>query len=263
MLCAAIIAAGTCGCANADAADDPIVIFDTSESVRFWWTELAFFDDQPKAWDGVASPEFSARVRALAGPFEAKMEIGALADRFVHFESFDADSLRAAVQFGWNAGNWSTVLEWEGFDVFEPGIGAFYVGFNTYDVRVSKRFAANVVRNLPDGLFQASLTAGYVASTLNPLEKRFAELELEWVQPCGGGLALAIAPKLELGDYLRFAAEKRRDAIVSLRVAPTYNIAKGVTLTLEGQVSFAFSTLSTKSGETWALTPIFRFQVEL
>ena len=263
MLCAAVVAAGACGCAKADAADDPIVIVDTSESVRFWWTELAFFDDQPKAWDGVASPEFSASVRALAGPFEAKMEIGALADRFVHFESFDADSLRAAVQFGWNAGNWSTVLEWEGFDVFEPGIGAFYVGFNTYDVRVSKRFAANVVRNLPDGLFQASLTAGYVASTFNPLEKRFAELELEWVQPCGGGLALAIAPKLELGDYLRFAAEKRRDVIVSLRVAPTYNIAKGVTLTLEGQASFAFSTLSTKSGETWALTPIFRFQVEL
>ena len=262
ILRAAIVAAGGCGCASAD-EPAPIAIFETSESVRFWWTELAFFDDQPKAWDGIVSPEFSASVRALVGPFEAKAEIGALADRFVHFEPFDADSLRAALQFGWSAGDWSYVLEWEGFDVFEPGIGAFYVGFNTYDVRIGRRFAASMFRDLPAGLFQASLTGGYVASTFNPLERRFAEFELEWVQPCGGGLALSIAPKLELSDYLHFAAEKRRDAIISLRIAPTYNISEGITLTLEGQASFAFSTLNTKSGETWALTPIFRFQVAL
>ena len=263
VLCAVIVAAGGCGYTNADEPDEPIIILETSESARFWWTELAFFDDQPKAWDGIVSPEFSAAVRALAGPLEAKVEIGAIADRFAHFESFDADSLRAAVQFGWNAGDWSYVLEWEGFDVFEPAIGTFYVGFNTYDVRVAKRFTANIFHELPAGLFQASLTGGYVASTFNPLEKRFVEFELEWVQPCGGGLALSIAPKLELSDYLRFATEKRRDAIVSLRLAPTYNISEGITLTLEGQASFAFSTLSTKSGETWALTPIFRFQVAL
>lgn len=267
VVCAAIVAAAACGWADADTPDDPakgtVVIADTSESVRFWWTELALFDDQPKAWDAVASPEFSASVRALAGPFEAKVEIGALADRFVHFETFDADSLRALVLVGWNVSAWSAIVEWEGFDVFEPGIGAFYVGFNTYDVRVSRRFAARVIGGLPDGLFQASLTAGYVASTFDPVDKRFAELEVEWFQPCGNGWAFAIAPKLELGDYLHFGPEKRRDAIVGLRVAPIYNIAEGMTLTLEGQASFAFSTYSTKSGETWAVTTIFRFQVEL
>jgi len=125
VLCAAIVAAGGSSYANAKEPDEPIVIFETSESARFWWTGLAFFDDQPKAWDAVVSPEFSATVRALVGSFEAKVEIGAIADRFTHFESFDADSLRAAVQFGRNAGDWSYVIEWEGFDVFEPGIGTF------------------------------------------------------------------------------------------------------------------------------------------
>lgn len=130
-------------------------------------------------------------------------------------------------------------------------------------MRVGRRFAAKVIDGLPDGLFQASLTAGYVASTFDPLDKRFAELEVEWFQPCGDGWAIAVAPKLEFGDYLQFAAEKRRDAIVSLRVAPIYNIAEGMTVTLEGQASFAFSTFGTKSGESWAVTPIFRFQMAL
>jgi hypothetical protein len=199
----------------------------------------------------------------LIGPFDAKLEIGAIADRFAHFQSFDADSLRAAVQFGWNRGDWSYVLEWEGFDVFEPGIGDFYIGFNTYDVNVSRRFAASMIERLPAGLFQASLTAGYAASTFDPLERRFAEFELEWVQPCTGGMTMSFAPKVEFSDYPHFSAAKRQDAIFSLTLAPTFNIAEGLTLTLEGQGSFAFSTVSSKSGETWAITPTLRFQSRL
>lgn len=261
---AALCVASACGRALAqDPGTEPIVVFETSESVRYWATELAFFDDQPKAWDAIVSPEFSAALRATAGSFDARVEIGALSDRFVHFEDFDADSLRAMLQFGWRSGDWSAVLEWEGFDVFEPGIGDFYVGFNTYDLRVGKVFTAEVLKDRPEGLFLLSLTAGYAASTFDPLDKRFAELELEWVQPCGGGWAFAIAPKVELADYPRFSTEERRDATFSLRMAPTYNIAKGTTLTLEGQASFAFSSLATKTGETWAITPIFRFQTAL
>lgn len=258
----ALVVASTFGVAAAQEVEPAAqtIIFETSQSARFWWTELAFFDDQPKAWDGIASPEISVTVRALMGPFDAKLEIGAIADRFTHFQAFDADSLRAAAQFGWNPGNWSFVLEWEGFDVFEPGIGDFYVGFNTYDVRVSKRFTANMIERLPAGLFQASLTAGYVASTFDPLERRFAELELEWVQSCGGGVTISLAPKIEFSDYPHFAATKRQDAIFSVRLAPTYNISEGLTLSLEGQASIAFSTLDTKTGETWAITPILRLQ---
>jgi hypothetical protein len=251
-----------CGYASAQEAapTTSTFIFDTSQSVRFWWTETAYFDDRPKAWDGIASPEISASLRALSGPFEAKVEIGAIADRFNHFQDFDADSLRAAVQFGWNPGDWSYVVEWEGFDVFEPGIGDFYVGFNTYDINVSRCFALNMIERLPAGLFQASLTAGYVASTFDPLERRFAEFELEWVQPCSGGMTMSLAPKVEFSDYPHFSVAKRQDAIFSLTLAPTFNVAEGLTLTLEGQGSFAFSTLGSKSGEAWAITPTLRFQ---
>lgn len=258
----ALVGANICGCAFAQEAVPATAnfIFDSSQSVRFWWTEIAHFDDNPKAWDEIASPEISASVRALVGSFEAKVEIGAIADRFDHFEYFDADSLRAAVQVGWNPGDWSYVLEWEGFDVFEPGIGDFYVGFNTYDVSVSRRFAANMIERLPAGLFQASLTAGYVAATFDPLERRFAEFELEWVQPLTGGMTMSFAPKIEFSDYPHFSAAKREDVIFGLTLAPTFNVAEGLTLTLEGQGSFAFSTLGSKSGEAWAITPTLRFQ---
>lgn len=265
VLCAALVAAAACGDVRADAPESAaqIVIFETSASARLWWTELAFFDDQPKAWDAIVSPEFSASLRVLTGAFEAKIEVGAIADRFAHFQAFDADLLRAAVQFGWNPGDWSYVIEWEGLDIFEPGIGDFYVGFNTYNARVSKRFTASIVGGLAEGLFQASMSAGYVASTFDPLERHFAELEIEWVQRLGGGMTFSVAPKIELSDYPHFAAAKRQDAILSLKLTPTYNVATGITLSLEGQGSIALSTLDTKSGETWAITPILRFQTAL
>lgn len=262
-LCAGVIAACACGAAWADEPGELTAIFETQASVRFWWTEFVFFDDSPKAWDAIASPELYANLRVLEGPFEAKIEIGALADRFTAFTDFDADSLRALVSFGWNSGDWSFTLEWEGFDVFEPGIGVFYLGFNTYDLRVSKRFAETIIEDLPPGLFQASLTGGYVASTFDPLQRRFAKLELEWFQPFGDGAALVIAPKLELSEYPEFGVEGREDAVLTLRVAPTYNLRGGVTLSLEGQGSFAFSSSSNKTGETWSITPMFRFQTAL
>jgi len=258
-----ILGAGICGPAAASETSDNSAVFEASQSVHFWWTELTFFDDSPKAWDRIVTPELAVSVRASSGNFEASLEVGALSDRFEHFGAFDADSLRALAQFGWNSKNWSVVLEWEGFDVFEPGIGDFYVGFNTYDLFVAKRFTASVIEGLPLGLFEASLTAGYVASTFNPLDKRFASFELAWVQPIGGKMTLKVAPKIEFGDFLHFSTRTRRDVTAQLRISPAYNLSDGVTLSLEAKGSFAFSTLETKTGETWTLTPTLTFQTPL
>jgi hypothetical protein len=251
-----------CACGRAQ-AQDSTVVFEASESTRFWWTELAQFDDSPKAWDGIVSPEIAASLRAVSSAFEARVEVGALADRFAHFEDFDADSLRAMVQAGFTAGGWTALVEWEGFDVFEPGIGDFYIGFNTYDLRLGRPFTLQVLDGRAEGLFYLSLTGGYVATTYDPLDKHFVEVELEWVQRFGGGVALAIAPKIELAEYARFPGGGRRDATFGLRVAPTLNIAEGVTITLEGQATAAVSTVAAKTGESWAITPIVRFQTAL
>lgn len=263
VLAAASIAASLCVSVRAEESAGPALYLETTESVQFWWTELADFEDRPKAWDAIVSPEFAASLRVVAGAFEATAEIGALADRFDHFGAFDADSLRAYVSVGWNSGAWSYALEWEGFDVYAPGYGAFYVGFDTYDVYVAKRFTANLVPNLPAGQLTASLTAGYVDATYAPLDVSFASLELEWTQPGRGRLSLAVAPKFEVDLFPHFSARQRRDAIISLRLAPSYAIGEHVTLTLEGKASFAFSTLETKTGEKWELTPSLRFQAAL
>jgi hypothetical protein len=263
VLAAALIAVGLCIGARAEESTSPALYFETSESVQFWWTELADFEDRPKAWDGIVSPEFSASMRVVAGAFEATAEVGALADRFDHFGAFDADSLRAFISVGWNRGDWSYALEWEGFDVYAPGFDTFYVGFDTYDVYVAKRFTANVVPDLPPGQLTASLTAGYVDATYAPLDVRFASLELEWVQSDGGRFSLALAPKFELDLYPHFSARQRNDAILSLRLAPSYAIGEHITITLEGKASFTFSTLETKTGEKWELTPILRLQAAL
>jgi hypothetical protein len=70
---------------------------------------------------------------------------------------------------------------------------------------------------------------------------------------------LTLAPKLELSDFLNFPAE-RRDAAFSLRIIPAYNIAEGVSISLEGQATVTLSTLDNKTGETWSLTPIMKLQ---
>lgn len=263
ILAAAMLAASLCNSVRADDGNALAFHFETSESVRFWWTELADFEDKPKAWDGIVSPEFAASLRVVAGAFEATAEVGALADRFDHFDNFNADSWRALVTAGWNDGDWSYALEWERFEIREPGYGLFYVGFDTTDVFIAKRFSANVLPDVPAGQFTASFTAGTVDATYAPLDMYFASVELEWVQSWDGALSLAVAPKIELDDYPHFAARHRRDTVVSLKLAPSYTIGKHITLTLEGKATVAFSTLETKTGETWELTPIFRFQAAL
>lgn len=263
LLAAAFVAASFCIGVRAEESARPALYFETSQSVQFWWTELADFEDRPKAWDGIVSPEFAASLRVVAGAFEATAEVGALADRFDHFGGFDADSVRVFVSVGWNRGDWSYTLEWEAFDVYAPGFDTFYVGFDTYDLYVAKRFVMQVVPDLPPGQLTASLTAGYVDATYAPLDVHFASLELEWVQSGGGRFSLALAPKIELDVFPHFFARQRSDTILSLRLAPSYAIGEHITLSLEGKASFALSTLDTKTGEKWELTPMLRFQAEL
>lgn len=263
MLAAALVAASLGGSVRAEDGSAPALHFEASQSVRIWGTELADFEDMPKAWDTIVSPEFATSLRFVTGAFEATAEVGVLADRFDHFAKFDADSLRLYLGAGWNDGDWSYFLEWERFEVYAPGYGTFYVGFDTADIYIARRFAANVLADAPAGQFTASLTAGHVTATYTALDMHFASVELEWMQSWGGKFALVIAPKLDLNDYPNFAARDRRDAVASLRLAPTYTIGKHITLTLEGKASFAFSTLENKSGETWEITPTFRFQSAL
>ena len=238
-------------------------ILETSSRVRFGWTELAFRGNRPKAWDESFSPELRASLRVLAGIFEAKLEIGALADRYSRLGFIDADASRIELQIGINSGTWSCLAEWKPRDVFTPGFDDFLTELDTYDLRLRKRFSADLFEGLPSGLFQASLAAGYVAATPHLFARNFAELELEIVQRLSSGFVFTVAPKLELADYINFAGNDREDAIVSLRLIPAYIFSDGVTLSLEGQASIAVSTLDTKTGETWSLTPILRLQKAL
>lgn len=265
-LSATIIAAGllnTVPTTAADPAPGTVVIMDTSIVSRFGWTELANFDDQPQAWDAIMSPELDVSLRVLAGMFEASVEVGAIADRFEHFESFDADSIRVSAMAGFSTPAWACYLEFETFQIFEPGYGLFYIGLNTYDVRVDHRFVASIFPTLPESLAQASLTAGYVASAPDLLERNFARLEVEIVQPFANGFAFAIAPKIEFSDYLKFPGAARQDTVLGLRITPSYNFGGGVTLSLDSEGSVALSTRDIKSGETWSLTPILRLQKQL
>jgi len=246
----------------ADAVRPGATVLETSSRVRFGWTEIAFKGDRPKAWDETTSPEFRATLRILSGFFEAKLEIGALADRYAYFETVDTNSLRGELQVGVNTGAWSYLVEWKPRDVFKEGFGDFAVGLNTYDVRLRDRFAANIFAELPRALFQASLAAGYTASTPSLFERNFAEFELEVFQGFANGLALTLAPKLELADYPSWP-ERREDALFSLRVIPSYDFGSGIALSLEGQATIAVSTRDNKTGETWALTPILRLQKAL
>ncbi len=235
-------------------------IFETSARVRLGWSEIAFRGNRQKAWDATLSPELRASFRVLAGIFEGKIEAGVLSDHFAAFSDINTDSLRGELQLGVNTGAWSYLVEWKTRDVFEPGYDEFLTGLNTYDLRVKNRFAAGLFSDLPPGLFQASIAGGYVASTPRLFARYFTEVELEVVQRFAGGFALMVAPKLELSDFLDFPGGAREDGVFSLRLVPSYTFGDGVTLSLEGQATIATSSLDTKSGETWALTPILRLQ---
>ena len=267
---AALAAALGAATASADDLPRPIeptradaTTLETSLRLRMNWSEIAFRGPRPKAWDNVMSPEVRATLRVLEGLFEAKAEIGFASDNFAAHPSNDVDTLRGEVGLGLNTGTWTYLVEWKTRDVFEPGYDDFLVGLNTYDARIRHRFQADVFGGMKPTLFQLSAAAGYVAATPHLFARNFAEFELEIVQRFDGGVTLLIAPKLELSDYLDFAGEDRKDAVLSLRVAPTVNIATGLTLSLEGQATLARSTLDTKVGESWELTPIIRLQKQL
>ena len=155
------------------------------------------------------------------------------------------------------------LVEWKTRDVFEPGYEEFLVGLNTYDARLRRRFTFDLIEGEPQGLVQVSAAAGYVASTPHLFARDFAEFELELVQRFANGFTLLVAPKLELAHYLDFPGGDRDDAVLSLRLAPSYSFGGGVTLTLEGQATIALSTRDTKTGEVWELTPILRLQKSL
>ena len=238
-------------------------IFDTSARVRLAWTEIPFRPNRPKGWDEIVGPEIRAGFRVLSGLFEGKAEVIVGADRFAHFQIANSDQLRGEVQLGLNTGAWSYLLEWRTRNIFEPGYDEFLIGQNFYALRIRHRFPLAVFDDLPVGLFQASVVGGYVASTPHLLQRDYAELELEWVQRFGGGFAVVVAPKLELADYHAFPPGDREDAVLSLRVTPSYNFGDGLTLSLDGQAIIAFSNLDIKTGETWELTPILRLQKSL
>lgn len=236
------------------------IVFESSARLRYGWSEIVLRGNAPKAWDESASPEFRASLRVLAGLFEGKLELGVVSDRFANLADIDTDSVRGELQLGINTGAWSYLMEWKPRNVLEPEFADLLARFNVYDVKVKHRFADELFSGLPAGLFQASFAAGYVASTPDFFERTFVEAELELVQRFANGFAVTIAPKLELSDYLDFAGTDRKEAIFSLRIAPTYSFGDGLTLSLEGQATIAVSTVETKSGETWSFTPILRLQ---
>jgi hypothetical protein len=89
-------------------------------------------------------------------------------------------------------------------------------------------------------------------------------MEVEIVQRLSEDLALTIAPKLELSDYLDFpGGDDRQDAAFSLRVVPAANLGSGVTISVEGQALIALSNRESKTGESWTVTPILRLQKSL
>lgn len=234
-------------------------IFESSVRYRFAWTEIPFRRNLPKGWDEITGSEERLALRVLSGMFEGKLEVGVISDRFTTFSFVDADIFRGDVQLGINSGAWSAFLEWRGRDVFETGFDEFITGLNTYDLRVRRRFTLDLLADGPAALVQASVAGGRVAASPSFHARNFGEMEIEAAQPFGDGFALIAASRVVYEDFDDFFGA-REDAVVSLRIAPAYNFGGGLTLSLEGQALIAFSTRENKTGETWSLTPILRFQ---
>lgn len=262
----AAVAFGVCAEAAAQDASRPattlptdMTIFDTSVRYRFAWTEIPFRRDLPKGWDEITGPEERVGIRVLSGMFEGKLEVGMISERFDTFSNVDADLFRGDAQLGLNLGAWSALLEWKGRDVFEPGFSEFITGLNIYDLRVRRRFAFALFDGTPAALMQASVAGGRMAASPHFHARNFGEAEVEMVQPFGGGFALMVAPRVAYEDFDDYTRD-REDVVVSLRVAPSYNFGGGLTFSLEGSAVAGFSTLSNKTGETWSVTPILRYQ---
>jgi len=257
----AFVVAGLCLCADALAQPAPqdATIFDTSVRYRFAWTEIPFRPNRPKAWDATMGPEERVGFRVLSGMFEGKLEVGVISERFDTFSFVDADIFRGDAQLGLNFGPWAALLEWKGRDVFEPGFDEFITGLNFYDLRIRRRLTLDLFDERPAALIQASVAGGRVAASPHFHARNFGEIEVEAVQPLGGGFAVMIAPRFVYEDFDDFPGD-REDAVVTLRVAPSYNFGGGLTFSLEGQAVVALSTLPNKTGETWSVTPILRYQ---
>lgn len=270
---AAAIAAALMVCSAPGRADDvqpfttarpSSATIETSARVRLNWTEIAFRSNKPKAWDEITSPELRAAIRLQSGIFEGKIELGALGDLFDRHPLSNTRSLRAELQGGIVFGDWALLAEWKPRDVFAPDFDDFLVGLNSYDLKLRDRFSMTIVSGLTPASAQATIAAGYVASTPNTYRRDFIEMEVEMVQRISQGFALTIAPKLELSDYLDFpGGVSRRDAAFSLRVVPAASLGNGMSVGVEGQATIAASTRDTKTGESWAITPIIRLQKSL
>lgn len=267
---AVLITAATC-CVDARADEPPTAkpapqdatIFETSARLRTTGTEIAFRGNRPKAWDTIVAPEVRASLRVLSGLFEGKLEIGASADRFAAFSDLDVDQLRGELQLGINTGAWSYLVEWKARNAFAPGYDDFIAGLNTYGARIRYRFTADIFEGLPPGLFQASIAGGYVAATPHIFARTLAESEVEMVQRLGGGFAIVVAPKIEISDFVDFPGGDRDDLILSLKITPSYNFGGGLTLSLDSQAIVTLSTREAKTGETWEVTPVLRWQKAL
>lgn len=234
---------------------------EASARVRLNWTEIAFRGNKPKAWDEITSPELRTVVRLQSGMFEGKLELAALGDLFDRHPSSNTRSLRAELQAGVVFGDWALLAEWKPRDVFAPGFDDFLVGLDAYDLKLRDRFSMTIVPGLTAVSAQATIAAGYVASTPDIYRRDFVEMELEMVQRISQSFALTLAPKLELSDYLDFpGGVGRRDAALSLRVIPSANLGNGLSVSVEGQATIAVSTRDTKTGESWAVTPIVKLQ---
>ncbi|MEQ1756588.1 MAG: hypothetical protein ABL973_20905 [Micropepsaceae bacterium] len=246
---------------SAVAADS--VTLESSARARFGWTEIAFRSDKPKAWDEIISPELRVSVKILSGLFEGRLELGALSDQFDRHETSSTNQIKAELQLGIRLGNWSILGEWKGRDTFSFEDHDFLVGLNVYDLRVRRRFVAPLFERLPAGQFQLAVAAGYSAAMPSVFQRNFAEAELEAVQPLGNGFAMMVAPKVELNDYVDFNGKDRTDTVLSIRLVPSYSFGSGMTVSVEGQATVALSTLDTKNGESWGVTPILRLQQSL
>lgn len=261
-------AVAACGVAGADDLQSQVqtkslLSFESSLRSRVTWTEMGYRSNKEKAWAEIVSPEARVSVRLLRGIFEGKLELGAISDAFVQLDLPPTDHLRADLQLGVKIGDWSVLAEWKGRDSFSHETGDFVVGLNVYDIRVRKRFPLRLIESLGAAQSQISVAGGYSAALPSLFQRNFAECELEILQPVSGGFAVTLAPKIELNDYVDFDGTDRKDAVMSLRVSPSYSFANGTMLSLEGQATVALSTLESKTGESWAVTPIIRLQKPL
>lgn len=237
-----------------------VLSLESSLRSRVSWTELAYRGNKDKAWAENISPEARVSLRLLRGIFEGKLELGAISDDFVGFDLPSTDHLKAEIQLGLRVGDWSVLAEWKGRNSFSHETQDFVVGLNIYDVRVRNRFQWRLLDSLDAAQSQLSLAAGYSAALPSLFQRNFAECELEVLQPLSGGFAVTFAPKIELNDYVDFDGTDRTDALLSLRVVPSFSFSNGTILSLEGQATVALSTLETKTGESWAITPVIRLQ---